>query len=172
MKKSREPSTDRGFLCYAYRSIRPALSVFHAHKYDSTSYTCRSSSYLSAWLYSDASDQSPFSLYSLIPDRNYLFMKIHPFFRFVKHFLNFQALFFYLLFFDFTVSICSQTVILQSHSFVRNAPAPVFAQLLLFLRSGVPAFLHGCGAHFPPASPASGCALSRARGCDPACGSQ
>lgn len=78
-QKSRESSTDRGFLCYTYRSIRPARSVFHAHKYDSTSYTCRSSSYSSAWLYSDASDLSPFSLYSLIPDRNYLFMKIHPF---------------------------------------------------------------------------------------------
>ena len=73
-QKSRESSTDRGFLCYTYRSIRPARSVFHAHKYDSTSYTCRSSSYSSAWLYSDASDLSPFSLYSLIPDRNYLFM--------------------------------------------------------------------------------------------------
>ena len=88
-QKSRESSTDRGFLCYTYRSIRPARSVFHAHKYDSTSYTCRSSSYSSAWLYSDASDLSPFSLYSLIPDRNYLFMKIHPFSRFVKCFLNF-----------------------------------------------------------------------------------
>ena len=75
-QKSRGSSTDRGFLCYTYRSIRPARSVFHAHKYDSTSYTCRSSSYSSAWLYSDASDLSPFSLYSLIPDRNYLFMKI------------------------------------------------------------------------------------------------
>ena len=88
-QKSRESSTDRGFLCYTYRSIRPARSVFHAHKYDSTSYTCRSSSYSSAWLYSDASDLSPFSLYSLIPDRNYLFMKIHPFSGFVKCFLNF-----------------------------------------------------------------------------------
>ena len=88
-QKSRESSTDRGFLCYTYRSIRPARSVFHAHKYDSTSYTCRSSSYSSAWLYSDASDPSPFSLYSLIPDRNYLFMKIHPFSGFVKCFLNF-----------------------------------------------------------------------------------
>ena len=92
-QKSRESSTDRGFLCYTYRSIRPARSVFHAHKYDSTSYTCRSSSYSSAWLYSDASDLSPFSLYSLIPDRNYLFMKIHPFSGFVKCFLNFKSYF-------------------------------------------------------------------------------
>ncbi len=112
-QKSRESSTDRGFLCYTYRSIRPARSVFHAHKYDSTSYTCRSSSYSSAWLYSDASDLSPFSLYSLIPDRNYLFMKIHPFSGFVKCFLNFKSYF---------------------------TPAPVFAQLLFFLMSGVPCF--------------------------------